>query len=83
VAYAALSNDIENDGGIFMANSRKCKPNPRVFDPILQRKLFDASLQLLGISTSEFNIPIPVSSEKEADPNEKRTVTDAFVVNLD
>ncbi|CAG7784795.1 unnamed protein product [Allacma fusca] len=47
VCYAALSPDIENEGGIFLANSQKIPPNPLADDVQLQNQLWDITIDLL------------------------------------
>jgi NAD(P)-dependent dehydrogenase (short-subunit alcohol dehydrogenase family) len=54
VLYACLSPEIENEGGRFYANSKSYMPNSKVFDPNLQKKLWDISCQLCGLDPIEF-----------------------------
>jgi len=54
VVYAALSPEIENEGGRFYANSKSYMPNSKVFDASLQRKLWDVSCELCGVDSQEF-----------------------------
>ena len=50
VAFPALSPEIRNgDGGLFWANSQKCRPNALSTDLELQQKLWNVSLKWTGI----------------------------------
>jgi len=67
VAYTALSPHIENEGGTFLYNFKKCKPKTEVYDVVAQRKLMEASCNLLGIPEFIFATP----SRKDEQTTEK------------
>jgi len=56
VAYAAISPEIEKQGGNFLANSQKWSPNPKAFDTVLQRTLWNVSTELTGLQDINSNV---------------------------